>query len=136
MTDRWDLFNECKEKGLPVSRENTVDEMRAMLEGKNVVPQSKRPLVPEGQLLTLDGQKINGKKYRVKIFATEDGKEDVCMAVNGFAIQMKRGQEYVLDECFVEVLRNAQINTTEQDQETLQFYPVSRLVYPHQAVPV
>lgn len=136
MTDRWELFNECKDKGLPVSRDSTVDEMRAMLEGKNVIPQSKRPLVPEGQLLTLDGQKISGKKYRVKIFATEDGKEDVCMAVNGFAIQMKRGQEYVLDECFVEVLRNAQINTTEQDKETLQFYPVSRLVYPHQAVPV
>lgn len=96
----------------------------------------EKPLAPEGQLRTLDGKPINGKKYRVTVFATESDKTDVVMAVNGFAIAVQRNKEVILDECFVEVLRNSMIQTTEQDPDSGLSTPITRMTFPHQAIPI
>jgi hypothetical protein len=61
---------------------------------------------------------VNGKKYRLTIFATEQDKSDVDIIVNGHNIRVRRGVEVVVDEAYVEVLRNAEINTVMQDPDT------------------
>ncbi|MGI0034319.1 MAG: hypothetical protein ACRD98_00425 [Nitrososphaera sp.] len=98
--------------------------------------QADKSMIPEGQLLTLDGKKIKGRQFRVTIFSTETDKSDVLMAVNGYGISVQRNKEVVLDECFVEVLKNSVITTTEQHPDTGVTVPVTRLTYPHQAVPL
>lgn len=91
------------------------------------------PLPPEGQLVTLSGEKVSGRKFKVKIYPTEDNKEDVQMAINGYAIQLKRGEEHIIDECFLEVLKCAVVNTIGQDPQTLQHFSVQRNIYPFTA---
>lgn len=90
-----------------------------------------------GQLRTLQNDKIDGQKYRVRIFGSENAKDQhVDLAVNGHNVRIKRGEWVQLDECFVEVLRNAVIETYEQNPDTGVKSPVTRLVYPYEAVPV
>jgi hypothetical protein len=93
-------------------------------------------LPPVRGLHTLDGKKIDGKKYKLKIFATENDRNDVDIIVNGYNIRVQRGQEVIVDEAYVEVLRNAVIDTVVQDPETGDRIAQTMMVYPHQAVPV
>jgi hypothetical protein len=99
-------------------------------------PVKEERLSPLGRLHTIDGKPVNGKKYRVTIFATEQDKSDVHLIVNGHNVQVRRGQEVVLDEAYVEVLRNAEINTVMQDPDTGVRSVQRMMVYPHTAVPV
>lgn len=134
---RGELFAECRDMGITATVSDTKEDLIAKLEGRYRKKQADAPMIPEGQLLTLQGEKVDGKKYRVTIFSTETDKSDVSMSVNGYGIRMKRDQEYILDECFVtEALGHSVIQTTEQDPDTMTSRPVKRMTYPHQAIPV
>lgn len=89
-----------------------------------------------GRLHTLDGKPVDAPRYKVTIFATETDKSDVDLIVNGHNIRVKRGIEVVLMEPYVELLRNAVVETIVQDPDTGARSPSKRMVYPHQAVPV
>jgi hypothetical protein len=99
-------------------------------------PRVDERLSPLGKLHTVDGKPVNGKKYRLTIFATEQDKSDVDIIVNGHNIRVRRGVEVVVDEAYIEVLRNAEINTVMQDPDTGVRSPQRMQVYPHTAVPV
>lgn len=101
-----------------------------------IVRHQEEKLSPIGKLHTIDGKPVNGKKYKVKIFATQEDKNDVDLIVNGHNIRIQRGQEVIIDEAYVEVLRNAVINTIVQDADTGIRTAMEQMVYPHQAVPV
>lgn len=151
---RGELFALCHDMGIKTSASDTKIDLILKLEGdptKADIPlipdgklklggdppkQADKPLIPEGKLMTLEGKKINGKKYRVTIFSTEQDKSDVVMSVNGYAIKIQRNKEVILDQCWVEVLQNSMISTVDQDPETMAMNPVTRLTYPHQAIPV
>lgn len=97
--------------------------------------EARNPLPKEGALRTLDGTPTAGKKWRVKVLATETETGDVPLGVNGHMIQVRRGVEVVIDEAYVEALRNAIIDTTAKDADgVLRTQQVQR--YPFTAVPV
>ena len=98
----------------------------------------KEPRMPQvGQLRTLQNEKIDGQKWDVMIYGAENAKDQfVDLAVNGHNIRIKRGEWVRVDECFVEVLRNAVIQTYSQNPETGAQTPIERLVYPFQVRPV
>lgn len=134
---RPELFEICRDDGIKASNADTKEDLVAKLAADDLPKkQPDKPMIPEGKLLTLDGKKINGRKYRVTIFATEQDKADVAMSINGYAIKIQRNKETILDECWLENLRNSMISTVEQDPETGAMVPVTRLTYPHQAIPV
>lgn len=99
-------------------------------------PRAEERLSPLGKLHTVDGKPVNGKKYRLTIFATEQDKSDVDLIVNGHNIRVRRGVEVVVDEAYIEVLRNAEINTVVQDPDTGVRSAQRMQVYPHTASPV
>lgn len=89
-----------------------------------------------GRLHTLDGKPVDAKKYRVTIFATETDKSDVDLIVNGHNVRIRRGAEVILMEPYVEVLRNAVVETMSQDPDTGVRSAQKMMVYPHSAIPV
>ena len=135
---RSELFALCRDAGVKTTVSDTSEDLIAKLSGEPPPPrkQPDKPMIPEGKLMTLEGHKINGKKFRVTVFATEQDKADVAMAINGYAIKIQRNKEVILDECWVENLRNSMITTVEQDPETGAMMPITRLTYPHQAIAV
>lgn len=101
-------------------------------------------LSPLGAPYTIDidekgrniGTRVNGKKFKVLIFDSPDDHNDVDLIFNGHNIRIQRGQEVIIDECYVDILRNAIINTVVQDQDTGTRSPRMQMVYPFQATPV
>lgn len=93
-------------------------------------------LSPLGRLCTIDGIPISGRKYKVTIFATESDKSDVPLIVNGHNIIVKRGHEVIIDEAYVEVLRNAVIDTVVQDPDTGDRVAQRMMCYPHSAIAI
>lgn len=91
---------------------------------------------PLGALYTLQGEKFVGRKYRLTIFATETDKSDVDLIVNGHNLRIRRGEEVIVAEPYIELLRNAVIDTTMEDPDTGKRYPQRIMTYPHTAVPV
>lgn len=89
-----------------------------------------------GRLSTLDGKIVDAPRYRVTIFSTENDNSDVDLIVNGHNIRVQRNKEVILQEPYVELLRNAVVETVVQDPDTGVRAPSRRMVYPHQAVPV
>lgn len=104
-------------------------------ETKKALPPDEK-LSPLGKLCTIQGVPVNGKKFRLTIFATEQDKSDVPIIVNGHNIIVKRGHEVVVDEAYVTALQNAEIETVIQDPDTGVRSPVRMMVYPHKAIPV
>jgi hypothetical protein len=93
-------------------------------------------LSPLGRLCAIDGKPVNGKKVKLTIYATEQDKSDVDIIVNGHNIRVQRNHEVIVDEAYVEALRNAVIETMMQDPDTGVRSPQRIMVYPHTAVPV
>ncbi len=91
-------------------------------------------MAPLGALYTLDGQKVEGKRYKLTIFPTESDKSDVDLIVNGHNIRIKRGVEVEVMEPYIEVLRNAVIDTIVQDQDTGVRTPQRMMIFPHTAI--
>lgn len=98
----------------------------------------KNPAPKEGALRSLDGKLAGGRKFRVTIMATEGETGDVKLGVNGHLVQIKRGVPVVLDEAYVEVLRNTVINTVHHndngERSVVQAVSIQRL--PYQADPL
>lgn len=136
-----DLVEHAKVQGIELS---ALDKKGVMIEkilGEHKEAKAPAKRVEEklpalGRLRTLDGKLVDGKKYRVLIYATETDKSDVDLICNGHNVRIKRGHEVVLDEAYVEILRNAVIDTVEQDPDTGVRSAQRRMVYPHQATPV
>lgn len=89
-----------------------------------------------GSLRTLQNEPISGQKWKVVIYADQNDKGDVDIQVNGYNVRIKRGQEVILDDAYVEVLRNARIDTFEYDPQTNARTPSTRMAYPFQATPI
>jgi hypothetical protein len=87
------------------------------LETDKLVPDDGKGLPKEGALRALDGSLAGSRKMRVTIMATESDKEDVKLGVNGHLVQVKRGVPVVLDEAYVEVLRNSTIDTIAEGDD-------------------
>lgn len=103
---------------------------------EKAAPRAEDRLPALGKLHTLDGSPVTAKKYRVTIFSTESDKSDVDIICNGHNIRVKRGVEVIMLEPYVEILRNAVVDTVEQDPDTGVRMAQRRMVYPHQAIPV
>lgn len=97
-------------------------------------PDEKLPA--QGKLRTLDGKLVNAPLYDVEIFATESDKSDVDLVCNGHNLRIKRGEKVRIMEPYVEILRNAVVETVEQDPDTGVRTSARRMVYPHSAVRV
>jgi hypothetical protein len=130
-------FGEDETKGTLVDRIlGEFSEPPVIKEKDQVKKQVDRAPPPTTGLYTLDGKKINGKKFKVKIFATESDKSDVHLIVNGYNVVVKRNVDVLLDEAYVEVLRNAVVSTVIQDPDTGERIPQTIQVYPHQAIAI
>jgi hypothetical protein len=74
------------------------------------------------------------KKFRVTIHSTEGDDSDVVLGVNGELMQIKRGAEVVISEEYVEVLKNAKIETFTKDPDTGTERPITIMRFPFTAV--
>lgn len=142
MMTKPELMEHAKVQGLELS---AIDKKGTMID-KILGEHSETPSKPArrveealpalGRLHTLDGKPVNAPKYRVTIFATETDKSDVDLICNGHNVRIKRGQEVILMEPYVEILRNAVVETVEQDPDTGSRTSAKRMVYPHSAIPL
>lgn len=92
--------------------------------------------IPMGALYDLQGNRIESKMYRLKIFSTEQDKSDVPIVVNGHNIVVQRNKEVIVAEPYVRILENAMIDTVVQDPDTGVRVPQQVMTYPHTAAPV
>jgi hypothetical protein len=139
-----ELREHAEVAGVTLGALDTKGTMVDKILGEYVEPQEKKKgsvhpeekLSPLGKLHTIDGKPVNGKKFRLTIYATESDKSDVDLIVNGHNIRIQRNKEVVVDEAYVDVLRNAVIDTVMQDPDSGVRSPQRVMVYPHTAVPV
>lgn len=117
------------------SKGTMIDKILGDHKAPDVPKKHEERLSPLGKLCTIDGKPINGKKYKVKIFDTQGDHNDVDLIVNGHNVRIQRGKEVILDEAYVEVLRNAVINTVQQDEDSGVRMAREQLCYPFSAVP-
>lgn len=96
--------------------------------------EEKLPTV--GKLRTLDDKPIAGRKFKVVIYGDQNDKGPVDISVNGYNIRVKRDEEVIIDEVYVEVLKNAVIETQVWNQDTNTSTISRRMVYPFQATEV
>lgn len=118
--------------------EKAAQQVAKMAEAAAKAEERKNPLPKEGNLRTLTGEPISGRKYRVTIMATEGETGDVKLGVNGHMIQIQRGVPVVLNEAYLEVLKNTVINTVQHEDDgqrsVVRGLSIQRL--PFQAEPV
>lgn len=141
-----ELREHAEVKGITLGSLDTKGTMVDKILGEYVAPAkeadkkvSRAPeekLSPLGKLHTIDGKPVNGRKFRLTIFATESDKSDVDIIVNGHNIRVRRNMEVVVDEAYIEALRNAVIDTVMQDPDSGVRSAQRMMVYPHTAVPV
>ena len=89
--------------------------------------------IPLGALYDLQGNKINAPLYEVEIYNTESDKSDVDIIVNGHNLRVQRGKTVVMMEPYVQVLRDAVIETVTKDPDTGVEEAVKHMCYPHTA---
>lgn len=137
-----ELIEHAKVQGLSLDPQDKKGAMIDKILGEHIEVKAAPAKKPEaalpalGRLRNLDGTLVDAPKYRVKIFATETDKSDVDLICNGHNIRVKRGVEVILMEPYVELLRNAVVETVEQDPDTGTRTAQSRMVYPHSAIPL
>jgi hypothetical protein len=107
----------------------------AVVVPETLVPDNGEGLPKEGALRSLDGSLAGTRKVRVTIMSTESEKEDVKIGVNGHLVQVKRGVPVILDQAYVEVLKNSTIDTFVED-DTGKRTQVQMQRYPFIAEPV
>lgn len=100
---------------------------------EKIVPKDEA-MSPLGALYDLQGHKIDGKRYKLTIFSTESDKSDVDIIVNGHNIRVQRNKEVVVQEAYVNALRDAVIETVIQDPDTGIRTPQKIMVFPHTAI--
>lgn len=136
-----ELVDHAKVQGIDLDAAEKKGTMVDKILGEHKAAPAKSPRAEEslpalGTLSTLQGEKVNGKKYRVTIFSTETDKSDVDIICNGHNIRVRRGVEVIMQEAYVDILRNAVVETTVQDPDTGMRAPQRLMVYPHTAIPV
>jgi len=99
-------------------------------------PELAERQVGVGKLRDLSGNLVEGKKYRVTIYGDPNDKGPVDLAVNGFNIRIKRDEEVIIGEAYLNVLKNAVIETMQWNQDTNTSSISRRMVYPFQATEV
>lgn len=118
--------------------EAAAQQVAKMAEAAAKAEERKNPIPKEGKLRTLGGELVSGRKFKVTIMATEGETGDVKLGVNGHMIQIKRGVPVVIDEAYLEVLKNTIIHTVKHDDSTgttvVQAMAIQRL--PFSAEPV
>lgn len=136
-----ELAEHAKVQGVELGSLDTKGTMIDKILGEHVAVASpkKAPRVEEklpalGKLRNLDGTLVVAPKYRVTIFDTENDHSDVDIICNGHNVRVQRGKEVILLEPYVEILRNAVIDTIVQDPDTGARTVGRRMVYPHQAI--
>lgn len=124
-----------EEMGLKLTPADNKGEMIDAIMGVPAKKEEKQAdIPPEGRLYTLQGAPIAGRKYKVTIHATEHDRGDVFLSVNGFGMQIKRNVEVVLDESYIDVLRNAVVDTFTKDPDTGRVQKVTMMHYPFSAI--
>lgn len=142
MMTKPELIEHAKVQGLELSPLDKKGTMVDKILGEHIeakAPEAKRKeaaLPALGRLRTLDGVLVDAPKYRVTIFATETDKSDVDIICNGHNVRIRRGQEVILMEPYVDILRNAVVETVAQDPDTGVRSAQRMMVYPHTAIPV
>lgn len=133
-------LSEADTKGTMIDKITGEYKAPAPAAGSEDVPQVKmqpdRKEPPLGALYDLNGKRIDSPMWEVEIFATDQDKSPVPIVVNGHNVIVQRGKKVILAEPYVEVLRNAVINTVVQDPDTGRVVPQRIQCYPFQAVPV
>lgn len=131
-----DLRSVAEERGIKLLALDSKGTMIDKILGIEVKqkPEVKEP--PLGALYTLQGEKVNAKKFKLTIFATENDKSDVDLIINGHNLRIKRGEEVIVSEPYIELLRNAVIDTQVEDPDTGKRYSQKIMTYPHSAVPI
>lgn len=99
-------------------------------------PTTQERLPQVGSLRTLDDKPVSGRKLKVVIYSDQNDKGAVDLSVNGYNIRIQRDQEVIIDEVYVEVLKNAVIETMQWNQDTNTSHMSRRMVYPFQATEV
>lgn len=129
-----DLRSVAEERGIKLLALDSKGTMIDKILGVEIKPpEVKEP--PLGALYTLQGEKVNSKKFKLTIFATETDKSDVDLIINGHNLRIKRGEEVIVSEPYIELLRNAVIDTQVED-DTGKRYSQKIMTYPHSAVPI
>lgn len=138
-----ELIEVAKERGLTVDPQgkkgNIVD---ALLSGQNMTvdPEAKKKMVegkdiPLGALYDLQGNRIKGWLYELEIMDSEQDHSPVPIIVNGHNIIVQRGKKVIVQEAYIEALRNAVIETRVQD-ESGEWHASRRFAFPFQATPL
>jgi hypothetical protein len=97
-----------------------------LVNGKLVIDKDKNDVSSEGE--AKEGEATSSalvskseKKKRFKVMINQqdsfDGKYDVPLGVNGVVHQIKRGVEVILDEDYLQVLKDSIIDQVVQDGE-------------------
>ena len=113
--------------------ENKGSMIDAIISGKKKIPDAPMPI--EGRLLTLDGSAVPEQKFKVTIHASEHERGDVFVGVNGYGINIQRNKEVILGAHYLEVLKNAVIETITHDDTGVE-QPMTITRYPFTAMPV
>ena len=134
-----DLRAVAEERGVRLMALDSKGTMIDKILGVAVPAAEKKPEVKEpplGALYTLQGEKVASRKYKLTIFATETDKSDVDLIINGHNLRIRRGEEVIVAEPYVDLLRNAVIDTTIEDPDTGKRHPQKIMTHPHTAVPM
>lgn len=140
-----DLVSIADERGIKIDLQldkkmTIIDKLMGMHqgEGSEVKPAKAKDVKepPLGHLYDLNGVRWVGRMFDLEIFATEQDKSDVDIIVNGHNLRVKRGEKVRVPEPYVEVLRNAVIETIVEDQDSGKRYVSKVMTFPHTAVPV
>lgn len=123
------------EQGLSFTPANSKGDMIDAILGAPVkIAEKAADMPPEGRLYSLDGKPASGRKFKVTIHATEQDRGDVFLSVNGHGMYVKRNHEVTLDEAYVDVLKNAVIDTFTKDPDTGKVQKITMMHYPFSAI--
>lgn len=129
-----DLRKQAEDAGHTVSANANESDIISLILGE-VIKQENKPLPPEkGGLYSMDGKLIKGRQMKVTVMSTETAKHDVKLAINGHQIVIKRDVEVILDEAWVEVLKNARSVNKFTDADG-KVTTTATANYPFSAVP-
>lgn len=118
------------------SKGTIIDKIMGNASGGERPKQPNAPMPPVGALFDLQGNKLDCKMYRLKIFSTETDKNPVDLIVNSHNLRIMRDVEVIVAEPYIELLRNAIVETVRQDPDTGKMIPMQLQQFPHQAQPV
>lgn len=133
-----DLMKLGEEHGMKLSPIQNKDAMIDTILGEPTL----KPKIPDGpmpadrKLVTLDGEPLSGKKFKVTIMSTETNKDDVFIGINGYGIKVARNKEVTLHECQLEILKNAVVTTEAWDDVNEVMVPFTYSTIPFTATQV